>query len=166
MPKTIYFIRHAKSSWDHIGLSDHDRPLNKRGLRDAPLMAEKLLEQEKRLDQIITSTAKRAKSTAKYFKKTFGIEDELFFKDSQLYHGDVDDYLEGVRTWAKDEYDTAALFAHNPGLTYLANNYTDKYIDNVPTCGICKIVFEVNSFSEISEYNGRLEALYYPKMYI
>ena len=79
---------------------------------------------------------------------------------------DVEDYLDGVRDWADDAYDSAALFAHNPGMTYLANNFTDRYIDNVPTCGICKVVFDVAHFSEITEHNGRLEAFYYPKMFI
>lgn len=166
MPKTVYFIRHAKSSWDNLGIKDHDRPLNKRGLRDAPMMAAKLLEQEKALDQIITSTASRAKETATYFQTAFDVQGDRYFEEANLYHGNLEDYLDGVRTWAKDEYATAALFAHNPGMTFLTNNFAGKYIDNVPTCGIAKVSFDVDSFSEISKYNGRLEAFYYPKMYL
>jgi len=166
MPKTVYFIRHAKSSWDHIGMKDHDRPLNKRGLRDAPLMATKLLEIEKSLDQIITSTATRAKETADFFKSTFKISDDRYYEEANLYHGDLEDYLDGVKVWANDAYESASLFAHNPGMTYLANNFAGRYIDNIPTCGISKVIFEVDHFSEISRHNGRLVAFYYPKMYL
>lgn len=166
MPKTVYFIRHAKSSWDDIGMKDHDRLLNKRGLRDSPIMAAKLLDLEKELAQIITSTAQRAKETAAFFKSTFDIPEGRYHEESNLYHGDLEDYLDGVRVWADDQYDTVALFAHNPGMTYLANNFTNRHIDNVPTCGISKVVFDVDGFSKISKHNGRLEAFYYPKMFI
>jgi len=151
MPKTVYFIRHAKSSWDNLGMKDHDRPLNKRGLRDGPVMAQKLFELEGALDQIITSTAVRAKETAAYFQKVSGVKSEHYHEDANLYHGDLSDYLQGVVTWADDDFDSAALFAHNPGMTYLANNYTDRFIDNIPTCGISKIVFEVDSFLDIDK---------------
>jgi len=166
MPKTVYFIRHAKSSWDDITLRDHDRPLNKRGIRDAPSMADEMTKLSLPLDQIITSTAMRAKQTATFFQKQYEIPSTSFHEESNLYHGNLEDYLEGVRIWANDEYDTAALFAHNPGMTYLANNYSDKYIDNVPTCGIVAVEFAVDRFSEISKHNGRLLAFYYPKMFV
>jgi len=166
MPKTVFFVRHAKSSWDDLGLRDHDRPLNKRGKRDGPLMAQKILELEGSIQQLISSTAKRAYQTCLYFQKAHGISEENLFLESELYHGDVEDYLDGVRTWGQDQFDNAALFAHNPGMTYLANTLAEAHIDNVPTCGVLKVEFDVKLFSEINEHNGELKAFYYPKMFI
>lgn len=147
-------------------LKDHDRPLNKRGLRDAPMMASEVLSRAETIHQIITSSAKRADHTARFFQKEHMVVPEKFHTEPNLYHGSLEDYLEGVRTWADDGFDNVALFAHNPGMTYLANQYADYSIDNVPTCGVMKVIFSVDRFADISKHNGRLDAFYYPKMFV
>ena len=65
--KTLLILRHAKSSWNNLDLPDYDRPLNKRGKRDAPRMGDFLRHQDLVPDLVISSTAKRAKKTAKLF---------------------------------------------------------------------------------------------------
>ncbi|MBT8220711.1 MAG: histidine phosphatase family protein [Bacteroidia bacterium] len=166
MEKTVFFIRHAKSSWKNLNLRDHDRPLNKRGKRDGPIMSNIILAKEGPIQQIITSTAVRAKETAKYFAKTHGVKKKDFVEESDIYHGDTLDYLSAARVWGNDEYDQIAVFAHNPGMNYLANTFTDRYIGNVPTAGVLKVVFDVERYKEINQSNGRLEAFYYPKMFL
>ena len=147
-------------------LKDHDRPLNKRGLRDSPIMASQVLDREGAIQQIVASSAKRADHTARFFQKEHAVDPDRFHTESNLYHGSVEDYLDGIRTWASDDLDNAALFAHNPGMSYLANQYADYSIDNVPTCGVLKVVFNVERFADISKHNGRLDAFYYPKMFV
>lgn len=133
--KTVYFIRHAKSSWNYPELSDHDRPLNDRGHRDAPAMARYLRDSGHQIDLIVTSTAKRAYTTAKYFKDVFELGDDNFWKESELYHASPET-LVGILRQVPDEFENVAVFAHNPGMTMLANNLSPENIDNVPTCGV------------------------------
>ncbi len=82
--KILYFIRHAKSSWDDVSLDDHDRPLNKRGQHDGPVMARRLLGINVAPDGLLSSTAKRARQTASYFKDVLSVEDAIYLK--KLYH--------------------------------------------------------------------------------
>src|SRR5215208_3658741 len=80
--KTLILVRHAKSSWDAPGLSDFDRPLNERGKKDAPEMAERLKEKGIKVDQFVSSPAKRARKTAKYFAEVFGqSKDDILLVD-------------------------------------------------------------------------------------
>lgn len=162
--KELILVRHAKSSWNNPGLSDHDRPLNNRGKRDAPVMAQYLFEDLDKVDAIISSTAVRAKLTAKHFQKVF--EDSLEFVDSteDLYHASSDDILEVVSAIA-DQHNRVLIFGHNPGFTSFANLYAKEYIDNVPTCGIVGIRFNASQWSDVTKYNGIVTFFFYPKMF-
>lgn len=161
--KKLYLVRHAKSSWDDYSLTDEKRPLNERGKRDAPVMAKLLKDQSADIQFIITSTAKRALATAKIFKKTFEIDKSKFLKTDQLYLASPSAILEVVHH-ADDMYDCIALFGHNPGLTDFVSRFSDKMVDNVPTCGIARIDFNVNNWSEIGSERGVLTSFLYPKM--
>ncbi len=159
--KTLFLNRHAKSSWDHAGLRDFDRPLNDRGMRDAPLMAERLADRREQVDAILSSTANRALSTAMFFKEKLS---------PALGMDTTDDiYAAGVRTLLKvlcqvdDQIDNLIMFGHNPGFTDFANYLSDSDIYNIPTCGIVKIKFEVNSWAEVSGGTGDLVYFDYPK---
>lgn len=161
--KKLYLVRHAKSSWDDYSLSDEKRPLNERGKRDAPVMAKLLKDQSADIQLMISSTAKRAMATAKVFKKTFDIDKSKFLKTDQLYLASTSAILEVVRK-IDDDYDCIALFGHNPGLTDFVNRFSDKMVDNVPTCGIARIEFNVDSWSAIESERGELTSFLYPKM--
>lgn len=151
--KSVYFCRHAKSSWEDMSLRDHDRPLNARGLRDAPLMVRYLNDLGYTFDGIWSSTANRALSTARIFARHMGVDDIHFHQSSELYHSSPDQMVSVLRETISD-YNSIALFAHNPGMTQMANLFSPNIIDNVPTCGVFKIEFEVDSWSDIALYSG------------
>lgn len=130
--KKIIIVRHAKSSWSDFSLSDFERPLDERGLRDAPIMTEVLKDAGHFPQKLVSSSAVRAKSTAEFFSKTFQIPIEQV---DGLYHGQPDDYLEQM-VLLDEQIQCVAFFGHNPGITYLANEIQSGVTDNIPTCGI------------------------------
>lgn len=163
--KQVILVRHAKSSWSDMNLRDHDRPLNKRGKRDAPFMAKQLLNKIETVDAIVTSSAIRAQLTAKQFQIAFEDSLEEFITESDLYHASTTEILSVVKT-VSDQYNRILVFGHNPGFTEFANLSSQAYIDNVPTCGIVGINFDVRSWNEVNSQNGKMSYMYYPKMWL
>lgn len=127
---TLVLIRHAKSDWGDPGLDDHDRPLNERGLRDAPVMAARLHGTGLRLDAILASTAVRARTTAGYFGNAFGLDPML---DEQLYGASAQTLLAAA---AASGADAVAVVAHDPGMTVLAERLSGGGIGHMPTCAV------------------------------
>jgi len=145
-----------------MSLDDHDRPLNVRGKRDAPIMAQVLVKLGVHLDLCMTSPAKRAKATAKFFRLGLGIPRESMEVKRELYHASANQIRTVIRT-RDAQVDTMAVFGHNPGMTDFVNEYTDGQVDNIPTCGIAQIEYDVDHWRDIKE--GVLVNFYYPKMY-
>ena len=162
--KTVYFVRHAKSSWDNASIKDIDRPLNNRGLRDAPEMGLKLKQQDAKIKLIVSSPAKRAYATATYFAAALGISPDQVRLEPRLYEAMPEDVIEVVNGLSND-YDTVAIFGHNPTFTFIANLFTEDFIDNVPTCGVFKIEANVASWDQFGENNGRLTEFHFPKQF-
>lgn len=162
--KNVYFVRHAKSSWADFSLKDFDRPLNKRGKRDAPFMAEKMKELGVEPDAIISSTANRAFTTASFFAKALGIQKKDIIKEEKIYEAYHSTVLDLVRS-LPEKYDTVFVFGHNPAFTNIANTFTNNYIDNIPTCGITKVVAEVENWKDFNEETAQLKEFHYPKQY-
>lgn len=161
--KTIYFIRHAKSSWDNMMLDDHDRTLNARGLRDAPDMAGRLAELGVVPDGILTSSAQRAQETAAFFADTLNVDEENTIVEEKLYHGWPDGIEKEVRRLPA-HWNTVLLFGHNPGYTDLANRLqNDEYIANVPTCGISVAKTDITDWSEFTIRQARRVNFLFPK---
>ncbi|MEL6717517.1 MAG: histidine phosphatase family protein [Bacteroidota bacterium] len=160
--KTLYFIRHAKSSWDDPSLRDFDRPLNPRGKRDAPKMANYLNDLKIQPDLIISSPAKRAQSTARIFQKTLGNPPLQLERD--IYEANVFDVFRIIQE-IEEEHSVVFIFGHNPTFTSIANQFTEELIMNVPTCGIAKIESNIDSWKNFSRTEGKLTAFYYPKMF-
>jgi len=158
--KTVFFIRHAKSSWDDPALRDIDRPLNKRGRHDAPVMAKLLKEKGIRPDRIVSSPARRALNTAEAFAEEMGIED--IFVEPRIYESMPDDLLQVVQQ-LDDSLDVVLIFGHNPTLYSLASIFSDMDLDNVPTCGIFEVQAAVNSWSDFSARTGRMIHFFFPK---
>ncbi len=163
--KELVLIRHAKSSWSDINLSDFDRPLNKRGKKNAPFMAKILKELVKNPDFIISSPSKRTKSTLNYFIKEFDIKKDKIIYDKSIYEAHFSNILKSIKE-IKKENNIIFVIGHNPGLNELTNYLIGNFKDNIPTCGILKIVFDINSWDEIEENSGKLEFFKYPKMLI
>ena len=161
--KRIYLIRHAKSSWTNFSLSDHDRPLDDRGLSDAPMMAKKLASLVPLPDCLITSSAKRALNTAEIFAKEFDMVTSTIKIYKSLYHSEPSDMLTVINE--QDEiYGTIALFVHNPGITHFASYVGGTGINDVSTCGILIMTSQSESWADVSLSNIMLEQYLYPKM--
>ena len=122
-----------------------------------------VLEEEKP-DIIITSPAKRARDTANQFRKAHKLKKEFFIKDPRLYMSSTDTMLDILREMP-DNINTVYIFAHNPGMTYTANYFSNDYIENVPTCGMFKVVSSASEWNLISQENCQLEKFTYPKLY-
>jgi phosphohistidine phosphatase len=162
--KTLYLIRHAKSSWKEPDLSDEDRPLNKRGKKDAPFMGKLLRERDEVPDLMISSTAKRALSTAKRFTKAMNLKPKEIIRDKRLYMGGTDEFRE-VMSEVKDKHSSIMMFGHNPGLTDFVNRISEANIDNVPTSGTVRIDFDVKSWRDAANGRGKFVWFEYPKKY-
>lgn len=162
--KTLYIVRHAKSSWDDDSLADFDRPLNERGKRDAPSMAKRLKEKNIVPDLLLSSPAKRAFSTAKRFAETLGYNEDKIKTDRRLYHADGASMIAIVRE-TKNVHDTLIMFGHNPGLTDCVNALMNerKFIDNVPTCGVVAFQFNTDDWTSVRAGEGKLLFFDYPK---
>lgn len=162
--KTLYITRHAKSSWSDSSLSDFERPLNKRGLRDAPFMGKLLTKQGMLPDIIVSSPATRAVSTARLFADEFAYPSSDIVIYDELYENGVQDYLDTLAS-LDDRYESAMIIGHNPTLTMLAEQLSDLRIDNIPTCGIVIIQFDNPEWSDIIKRNGVCQGFEFPKKY-
>jgi phosphohistidine phosphatase len=162
--KKLFLVRHAKSSWDYDELTDFERPLNKRGKRDAPFMAKLLSQQGVSPDLIVSSPANRAVSTARFFCDSFSYNFHNLFLEPKLYEASSDEILDVVQEIG-NTFNNIMLFAHNPGLTDFANRLSDKSIDNIPTCGIISLSFNAESWDEINNHNSEIIFFEYPKKY-
>jgi len=160
--KQVIFVRHAKSSWSDMSLTDKARPLNKRGKRDAPVMAQRCQEYGIPVDLVISSTAVRAYETAVVFHAQYKLELPIQ-KEDYLYHGDPSDFEEAL-CGVDDAIKCVAIFGHNPGITYLANELdSNEYIDNVPTTGVLVGEIDILHWEDFSIANTVLKDFLYPK---
>ena len=159
--KNLLVLRHAKSSWEFNDLSDHDRPLNNRGKRDAPRMGKVLLKERLIPQLIISSSAVRAHSTAKKVAKACGYEDEILI-DPALYGSGYSDYL-NVLINQEDKHDIIMLVGHNPISEQLVEVLTGEIV-TMPTCAIACISLPITSWKQIiAKTKGQLLNLWRPK---
>lgn len=157
----LVVIRHAKSDWGDPHKSDFERPLNERGKRDAPAMAERLKVKGIYPDLIISSTAKRAQKTARIFAEHLCYDPEKIFLTDELYECSTADVYHVIQS-AGGKAETIFIFGHNPTWTYFVNELAGVRIDNIPTCGVAVIEIE-KSWSELEAESGRLLDFDYPK---
>jgi len=146
--KTLYIIRHGKSSWE-FDLDDHRRPLNKRGLTDADLVGKELKNRVKSVDLVLSSDAERAKTTAKIIVDHLGLPEEMFKLESNLYDFSGHQVIEVIKN-CNDEINTLMIFGHNHAFTSIANLYGDTVIDNLPTAGVVEIQFNIDHWKDIN----------------
>lgn len=158
--KTLYLVRHAKSSWS-FDLPDHDRPLGKRGRKDVIKMGEHLSKHQPKPEVLISSTASRAFYTAMFLCDQMKIDEEKILLTKDLFHAGSLEIISTIKKAPK--CDTLAVFGHNPGFTSAANALSNTHIDNIPTCGIVGITFDIDRWSEIKEGSGKQLFFYYPK---
>src|SRR5438552_10208326 len=160
--KQLVLIRDAKSDWDDPSLSDLDRPLNKRGKADAPLMAHRLLDKKIKIDAFISSPAKRAKKTASIFAKEYKMDKKDILFIEELYAAEANVFFE-VLSDTDDKFDNVAVVSHNPGLTDFANLLSDVRIDNIPTCGVFAVKVDAKRWADFKEAKKDFWFFDYPK---
>lgn len=162
--KTLYLARHAKSSWDYPELTDFERPLNKRGKRDAPFMGKILFDRKIKPDKIISSPALRAYNTARIIADRLEYPVENIETSETIYNAGAGDLIELIHD-LDNNLNSVMLFGHNPALTSLSNYLCDKYLDNIPTCAIVGIQFDVNQWKDIKTDSGKFLFIEKPKDY-
>lgn len=160
--RTLYLTRHAKSSWDDPNTDDFHRPLNDRGLRDAPAMARAFKERGEVVDRLVSSNAVRAITTAKEFAKALAVKEGDIVQDRGIYLAPAEMLLRTVNLLNND-WQRVMMFGHNPGFTELAEYISDADIGELATCATVRIDFTVNDWAEVSMGLGTLVWHDYPK---
>jgi phosphohistidine phosphatase len=163
--KTIILVRHAKSSWKDLSLDDFDRPLNKRGKKDAPFMGKKLKERQIMPDLVLSSPAKRARKTATAIAKAIGYPKKKIIFDDNMYHASAGYLFEIIRN-LDDKHGAVMLFGHNPDFNDLADMLLKKNpVHNIVTTGLYCIKFNVDQWQNVREEKGESVFYDYPKRY-
>jgi phosphohistidine phosphatase len=161
--KRLTIVRHAKSDWSLPGQEDWDRPLNRRGQRDAPEMARRLRSRRLKPELMLSSPAVRALTTATVMARELKVPAAHVIQDERLYLASPVDLLTVIR----ERGGTAKhvmVFGHNPGLTEFANRLSaGDQIDNLPTCGVFTATFDLGAWSELDWGSGRDAEFDYPK---
>ena len=160
--KNIILLRHAKSSWKDSSLNDHERPLNKRGKRDAPIMAKQLRNRNIIPDLIISSSSKRTLDTAKVFAEVLEFKSHIQ-QSKKLYEASSYEILNHINK-IDDAYNNILVVCHNPGITDLANFLSDYFVNNIPTTGMVGFSFN-KSWDDLKEKSCSFLFFDYPKKY-
>ena len=160
--KTLYLLRHAKSSWDNPDLKDFERPLAQRGIGDVPTMVERFKARGGSVDCIICSPAVRTKTTAKMWAQQLGVVSDKVGSNPELYFAGSPMFLKAA-SLLDDDCNGAMLVGHNPAITDFVNEMAGSDIDNIPTCGLVELSLSINEWSEIEFASAELVYFDYPK---
>ncbi len=160
--KYLYIVRHGKSVQNYGDISDIDRPLTERGVIDGYTMTERLLDQNKIPEKIISSPAVRALHSATIFARTFNFPYNEIIVTESLYLAETNIVLNIVKQTV-NSINSLMIFGHNPTFTDLANYFLKNKINNLPTTGIVGLKFEINSWSEIDQVKTIESFFDYPK---
>ncbi|MDX1759651.1 MAG: histidine phosphatase family protein [Arenibacter algicola] len=147
--KTAILVRHGKSSWEY-NVSDRDRPLMERGIKDVNKVAKEFSSNAIHIDAAYSSPANRALHTAMIFLRTINFPFTKFELSNELYDfsgEDVYRFLKGLN----NDQDTVIIFGHNEAFTHIANSLGNMYIDNVPTSGLVQLKFDTNDWSAVTK---------------
>ena len=160
--KTLYLVRHAKSSWKYPRLDDFERPLNKRGRRNAPFMGSILRELNVAPDLVISSPANRAAMTARIIAAALDYPLEDIRYSEAIYEFGEKALFDVVKE-IDDDVNQAMVVGHNPATNGLANYIGDQSIGNIPTCGVFCVELDIASWSNIKAHCGKVKFFEYPK---
>lgn len=159
--KKLYVIRHGKSDWGNPEVNDFNRPLNHRGLSDAPKMGKYLLENHDQPDLILSSPAKRAITTAKLIADKVNYSESNIFQNEQIYLADLESLLQIINS-IDDQYNCVYIFGHNPGFSNLSSYLTDNWIE-MKTCCVALLETDVNSWTHCARGTSLLKTYISPK---
>lgn len=161
--KTVFVVRHAKSSWDNFALSDHDRPLLPVGVKKTKRISKYLKDNKVLPDLLISSSAVRAYETAKLIAKDIGYDTDTIVKQKNLYHAGVGEIYDELYS-IDNRINSVMIFGHNPAFTYFVNNFVHPEIDNLPTSGVCCIDFKADNWESISNAKFKIRFVTFPRM--
>lgn len=162
MAKTLVAVRHAKSSWDDLSLDDIDRPLNKRGRRAAPAMAEHLAQKAYKPDLLLSSPALRARQTAQYFEAEFEMEEVKI--DDRLYFQGSSGLMEAFQD-LPSKADSVFFFCHEPMISDFCHRACGWLEYKYPTAAVCVMQIEISSWDQLAvALPGQMLYYTYPKM--
>jgi phosphohistidine phosphatase len=161
--KQLLLIRHAKSSWNDPSLADSERPLNDRGKKDAPVMAERLSERKIKIDAFVSSPAKRARQTCKHFASEFDFKKKDIILEPKLYEAGEEQFYAVVED-LRNKWDTVVIVSHNPGITSFANSLTETKIDDMPTCSIFALKIDTKKWADFMDAKKLFWFFDFPKI--
>lgn len=157
MERKLFIIRHGKSSWDYENLADIHRPLAERGIRDASVMAERLMERQLVPQLLLTSPATRAMNTALIMSRLWGLPPGAMQIREEIYEASPRD-LDAVLETVPGTETRVALFGHNPTFTLYANRFLDHPLDNLPTAGVVVVTLNSEGWGDL--VNSRITDTY------
>ncbi len=160
--KTLLLVRHAKTEADSKTGKDIDRKLTERGHNDAIKMSQFLLNEKVQIDILVTSTAKRAMETAGHFYKAYKGEDVKMIEEAKLYNAAPSNYYAVIENLSND-YKKAALFAHNPGITEMANHLAVAHVEDMPTCSAFAVTADTTDWKDFATAEKRFLFFHFPK---
>lgn len=163
--KELILVRHAKSCWKDTSLKDFDRPLNERGIADAPKIAIKISERNDfQPDVFITSAARRTKDTCSIFASVMTFPHTRIIVEENLYEISKKNFYQFIKK-LDNNYNSVVIFGHNSVLTEFINEQTNVRIDNLPTSGVYAFKIEMNNWSDFEKANKKFWFFEYPKLY-
>lgn len=162
--KTLYLVRHAKSSWEDLTIEDYERPLLSKGIRRAKKVAEHLREQGAKPDVIVSSHAVRAYETAGIFAGKLGFSEKEILIDQNLYFSDAE-AMENILFGLDNKYNSVMLVGHNPDMTRFANVFLPEgeKIDYLPTSGVVSVLFHTVEWQKIMLAKREIPFVIFPK---
>lgn len=159
--KTLILIRHAKSDWSQ-NLKDHDRPLNPRGLRNAPEMAQRLLARGVTVDCIVSSSANRAHATAKLIAEMLNYPTELIRIEPSLYACSPNDWKNAIKQLPDDKH-CAVIVGHNPEISSVVSQLSGQY-HSMPTCAVAQMHFQMDNWQSVASSTADSTIMDSPKV--
>lgn len=160
--KQLTIVRHAKSSWDLPEMEDYYRPLNPRGVKNSYAIGDELAVRGVFPDLVVTSPAVRAMNTSIIISRKLDFSLERIEANANMYEASVTDVMK-IISGINDSVTHAMLVGHNPTLTMLINRLQKKPLDNLPTCGVYHLEFDISSWSEIYDAKGKVQFALFPK---
>lgn len=147
--KTLYAVRHAKSSWKDINLNDIDRPLKKRGKTDAQEIAQILRKEGVKPDMFLTSPALRAYDTARIFAEQLMVSSDQISVLDKLYLPDFPTMLK-LALYMDDRWDTVFVFGHEPSLSAFINYFIQHPLEKVITSSVTRMEFDTKTWKDLA----------------
>ena len=161
--KTLYIVRHAKSSWDTPGLADHQRTLLEKGRKRTQYICNYLINAGVKPDLILSSHAIRAAETAKIIAEAINYPIDDILVTDKIYHSDTDDLFDLLFALDND-VESVMLVGHNPTLTYMANHFLDEKLENLPTSGVVCVEFETDKWEELFSASYKTKFVITPRL--